>query len=210
MDANDPGTLRSLTGRMFGALLKNPAPPDQSPDSDTDLIDRFRAGDETAFEEVVRRYQARVYQIVYRVVRDGEDAADITQETFIRAYGKLKGFRGDSSLFTWLYRIALNMSINCLRKNKLRSFIPLWESAEHELWAQGGPEEDLSASRLRTRLEEAIDGLPARQRSIFVLRQYDQLSHREIAEVVGSSEGAVRAGYFHALRKLCGALRDCL
>jgi RNA polymerase sigma-70 factor (ECF subfamily) len=205
---------------MLGALLKPSSPSDPTPDSDTGLIDRFRSGDETAFEEVVRRYQERIFQFVHRVVRDTEEAADITQETFIRAYGKLGGFRGDSSLFTWLYRIALNMSINCLRKRKLRSFVPLWDSTESEFrpdefrpdefWAQGGPEEDMAASRLRTRVEEAISGLPPRQRSIFVLRQYDQLSHREIAEVVGSSEGAVRAGYFHALRKLRCALQDCL
>ena len=195
---------------MLGALLKNPAPPDQTPDSDTDLLGRFRAGDETAFDEVVRRYQERVYQFVHRVVGDCEDAADITQETFIRAYGKLQEFRGDSSLFTWLYRIALNMSINLLRKKRLRSFVSLRDSAGPELWAQGGPEVDAAASRLRARVEDAIAGLPPRQRSIFVLRQYDQLSHREIAEVVGSSEGAVRAGYFHALRKLRSALQDCL
>ena len=102
----------------------------------------------------------------------------------------------------------MNMSINCLRKKKLRVFVGLDDPAVPQLRAQGGPEEDAAAVELRGQIEAAIAELPTRQRSIFVLRHFDELSHHDIALVVGSSEGAVRSGYFHALRKLRSTLQD--
>lgn len=167
---------------------------------------RLRSGDEAAFDDIVRRYQERVYQYAYRLVQDRDEASDVAQETFIRAYGKIASFRGDSSLNTWLYRIASNLGINALRKKRLRSLIGLDRAPPIE--APGGPDQDLAADEIRRRVDAAVALLPPRQRSIFVLRHYDELSHREIAQVVGSSEGAVRAGYFHAVRKLRTALRD--
>ena len=197
-----------MAGSMLEERTTISRPSDQYPHSDGRLVDRFRSGDEAAFDDIVRRYQERVYQFVCRVVGDAEDAADVTQETFIRAYDKLNRFRGDSGLYTWLYRIAMNMSINCLRERKLRTFVGLDDPAVPELRAQGGPEEDVAARELRGHIDAAIAKLPPRQRSIFVLRHFDELSHRDIALVVGSSEGAVRSGYFHALRKLRSALQD--
>ncbi|MFC1525282.1 RNA polymerase sigma factor [Candidatus Latescibacterota bacterium] len=174
--------------------------------SEAELLRRLRAGDESAFDIVVRRYQERIFRYVSRLVGDADEASDIAQETFIRAYGQIDRFRGESALYTWLYRIASNLSINALRKRGLRSFIGLDEAPS--LVAAGGPEEDLRAAQIRERVAEAVDQLPPRQRSIFILRQYDQLSHREISKVVGSSEGAVRAGYFHAVKKLQKSLAD--
>jgi len=174
--------------------------------SDARLLEQLRAGDGSAFEEIVRRYQERVYQYAYRLVQDPDEASDVAQETFIRAHGKLADFRGDASLNTWLYRIASNLGINALRKRRLRRYIALDQAPEVQ--ASGGPERDLADDEIRRRVEAAVALLPPRQRSIFILRQYEQLSHREIAGIVGSSEGAVRAGYFHAVRKLRDALRD--
>lgn len=175
-------------------------------ESEARLLERLRSGDESAFDVVVRRFQERVYQYAFHLVQDRDEAGDVAQETFIRAYAKLASFRGDSSLNTWLYRIASNLGINALRKRKLRSFIGLDQAPA--LVAPGGPDQDLADAEIRRRVSAAVARLPPRQRSIFVLRQYHQLSHREIALVVGSSEGAVRAGYFHAVRKLQIALGD--
>ena len=176
---------------------------------DAELLQRFRDGDESAFDVIVKSYHERAFQFVYRVVHDFDDAADIAQETFIRAYDKLERFRGQSGLYTWLYRIALNLSVNCLRKRKLRAMIGLDEAPLSALKSPlGDPEANLQDSLTRGRIDGAVAALPTRQRSIFVLRQYEGLTHAEIATIVGSSEGAVRAGYFHAIRKLRKALAD--
>ena len=176
---------------------------------DTELLRRFSEGDESAFDSIVKLYHERVFQFVYRVLSDFDDAADIAQETFIRAYDKLGQFKGRAGIYTWLYRIALNLSINCLRKRKLRTMVGLDEAPPAALKSSlGGPESDLDDSTTRGRIERAVAELPTRQRSIFILRQYDGLSHGEIASVVGTSEGAVRAGYFHAIRKLRNSLAD--
>ena len=179
-------------------------------ESDGDLVCRFKGGDEQAFNIIVRRYQKRIFNLVFRFVRDFDETSDIAQETFIRAHAQLKGFRGASSLYTWMYRIALNLILNHLRKKKLRSFFSFDDPAVAEPEAQGGPDEDLAASQIRDQVGKAIERLPARQRSIFILRQYDRLSHREIAEVLGCSEGNVRAGYFHAVKKLRAMLKEYL
>ena len=139
---------------------------------------------------------------------DPEEASDVAQDAFVRAYAKLRGFRSASGLYTWLYKITLNIGLNVLRKRKSRSFIRLSEPSAPQLSISANQERDISRTELRNRIEEAIAELPTKQRAIFVLRQYDELSHREIAGVVGSSEGAVRAGYFHAVRKLQASLED--
>jgi len=182
--------------------------------SDARLVSRFVAGEEKAFDEIVRRYQERVFSFAFRMLQDFDQADDVAQETFVRAYQKLGRFRGDSTLFTWLYRIAYNLSINCLRKKKLWSFISGFgagaDSPMDEIPAPRGPEEELNAYELRLQVDAAIGTLPSRQRSIFVLRHFQELSHRQIAGILGCSEGAVRAGYFHAVKKLQAALREWL
>ena len=150
-------------------------------ESDGDLVARFKSGDEQTFNSIVQRYQKRIFDLVFRFVRDFDETNDIAQETFIRAYAKLKGFRGASSLYTWLYRIALNLSLNHLRKKKLRSFFSFDDPAVAEPIARGGPDEDLAAAQIRDQVGNAIEKLPPRQRSIFILRQYERFSHREIA-----------------------------
>jgi RNA polymerase sigma-70 factor (ECF subfamily) len=187
------------------AIATRPAAADAVP-SEAQLLARLRAGDESAFDQIVRQYEQRVYQYAYRLVQDPDEASDVAQETFIRAHARLGDFRGDASLNTWLYRIASNLGINALRKRRLRAFVGLDQAPAVQ--APGGPEDDLAAAEIRRRVEAAVALLPPRQRSIFILRHYEQLTHREIATVVGSSQGAVRAGYFHAVRKLRAALRD--
>ncbi len=199
---------RGRNKTVFGEKVAIATKSTESPrDSDRELVDRFKVGEERAFNEIVRRYQERIFAFVFRMVHDFDDASDLAQETFIRAHAKIGGFRGDSGLYTWLYRIALNIAINFLRKKKLRSFVGFDGLAE-TLASPGGPETDLQQSRLQHQVDAAVAQLPARQRSIFVLRYYDQMSHQEIARIVKRTEGNVRAGYFHAVKKLQVLLRD--
>ena len=184
------------------------APTRQSTQTDAELVALFQSGFEEAFDALVVRYQERLYQFACRLVGDPDEASDVAQEAFVRAYRKLAGFRSASGLYTWLYKIALNIGLNVLRKRKLRSFVGLSGPAAPQLAVNATQEAEVAGAELRIRIEAAIEELPPKQRAIFVLRQYDELSHREIAGVMGSSEGAVRAGYFHAVRKLQAALQD--
>lgn len=184
------------------------APTRHNEQTDAELVELFKSGFEEAFDAIVVRYQDRVYQFACRLVGDPEEARDVAQDAFVRAYDKLKGFRNASGLYTWLYKITLNIGLNVLRKKQLRTFVRLSEPSAPQLFISASQETALTRAELRNQIEEAIAQLPAKQRAIFVLRQYDELSHREIASVVGSSEGAVRAGYFHAVRKLQSSLED--
>jgi len=138
-----------------------------------------------------------------------EDSDDVLQETFLKAYNKLHTFRYDSSMYTWLYRIAINLSINELRKRKIRSVIPvddLYESLKSSVSTL--PDKIVEADEAARRIEEAKNRLPAKQKAVFVMRYYDQLSNKEIAQITGNSEGTVKANYFFALAKIKDYLRD--
>ena len=180
--------------------------------SDAELVNEFRQGRETSFDAIVRRYQDRIFRFLVHMVGDGDEAADLAQETFVKAYKSLHRFRGRSSLYTWLYRIALNTSLNYMRKKKLRNRWTLGfdveTSTENRALHHRDPESELVMKQQLAVVQAAIKDLPPRQRSIFVMRHFDDLSHGAIAEVVGTSEGAVRAGYFHAVRKLRSALTE--
>ena len=180
--------------------------------SDAELVNEFRQGRETSFDAIVRRYQDRIFRFLVHMVGDTDEAADLAQETFVKAYRSLHRFRGRSSLYTWLYRIALNTSLNYLRKKKLRNRWTLGfeveTCTENRPLHHWDPESELMMKQQLAAVQAAIQDLPPRQRSIFVMRHFDDLSHGAIAEVVGTSEGAVRAGYFHAVRKLRAALTE--
>jgi RNA polymerase sigma-70 factor (ECF subfamily) len=171
------------------------------------LVSRFKQGDEAAFDQIVQRYQERIFRFAFRLLQDFDGASDVAQETFIRAYENLGRFRGQAGLYTWLYRIAYNISINTLRRNKLYYLFSLNDEVNQSL-IQESPERDLDRAELEQKLEEAVQQLPPRQRSIFALRHFEGLPHRQIAQIAGCSEGAVRASYFHAVRKLQQALRE--
>jgi len=166
-----------------------------------ELVVRFKSGDQTAFNQLVRLYQKRVYAVAFRMVRDEEEAKDLTQEVFVKMYKALADFRGEGSVFTWAYRATVNLSINHLRRKKIISWVPLLEAEEK-------PEEpkeglgDIETAQLKQAIAEAVKKLPPKQRAIFILRHYDELSNEEIALIVGKSVGAVKANYFQALQKM--------
>ncbi|HRJ86463.1 MAG: RNA polymerase sigma factor [Ignavibacteria bacterium] len=170
--------------------------------NDPELIQRFKNGDVTGFNEIVRKYQQQVYWVIRKIVQDHDEADDITQEVFIKVHSALKDFREESNLFTWLYRIATNYSINHLRKARVRNTVSVELVVEPIESKDKGADEAIDDESRRRYLEEAIETLPAQQRAVFNMRYYDRLPYDEIAEILGRSTGGIKANYFHAVKKI--------
>lgn len=167
---------------------------------DAALVAECLAGRREAFDVIVERHRRSVYRLCYRFAGNHEDAADYAQETFVRAWRGLKGFRGTSSLATWLYRIAVNVSLNRVSARKPESELV---DADRFVDAQTeDPRSVLIREERGAAVRRAIAQLPDRQRATLILRTYHELSHREIADIFGSSVGAVKANFFHALANL--------
>jgi len=183
-------------------------------DPEAVLLARLRAGDDAAFEELVGQHQESLVRFALRLVGDPDEASDVAQETFIRAYERIGDFRGGSSLYTWLYRIAYNQAISLLRRRRVRRFLRLDRTEDNgaevelQLIDSHDAAANLEQAELLQHIDKAIENLPPRQRAIFVMRHVQGMSHTQIAKVVGRSEGAIRAGYFHAVRKLRDAARE--
>jgi len=167
---------------------------------DPALVAACLAGQAGAFDVIVERHRRPVYQLCYRYVANHEDASDLAQDVFLRAYRGLKNFRGQSSLSTWLYRIAVNV---CL--NRVTAKAPQTESIDERQFVDAGAEpisEVMLKEERGARVRAAIAQLPPKQRSTLILRMYHEMSHQEIADALGSSVGAVKANFFHALGNL--------
>src|SRR5206468_1426174 len=167
---------------------------------ETALVKACLAGRRDAFEVIVERHRRTVYQLCYRFVSNHEDASDLSQDVFLRAYRGLRRFRGESSLATWLYRIGVNVCLNRVAVKSLATE-PLDERQPVDDGAETVSERMLRAERA-ARVRAAIAQLPRKQRATLILRMYHELSHQEIAGVLGSSVGAVKANFFHALGNL--------
>lgn len=164
------------------------------------LVAASRAGDRAAFDEIVERHRRGIYQVCFRFVNNHEDAADLAQETFLRAWKGLGAFKGEAALSTWLYRIAVNV---CLSRVSARHLTvePLDSDRFIDPSAEL-PGADLIRQERAQAVRRAITALPEKQRATLILRTYHEMSHQQIADVLGSSVGAVKANFFHALANL--------
>ena len=169
--------------------------------TDSLLVKRFKEGEEKAFNQLVLRHQKRIYDLIYRMTRNREDAADLSLEVFVRTYRNLKDFEERSSFYVWVAKIAVNLSLNFLKREKFRSFLSIFDLAEIKT-TNDSPAKDMEKSELKGAIDSAIQSLPARQRTAFVLKYFQDMSHQEIAEVMGITEGASKANYFQAVQKL--------
>jgi RNA polymerase sigma-70 factor, ECF subfamily len=173
------------------------------------LVAACVAGQAGAFDLVVERHRRSVYQLCYRFVGNHEDASDLSQDVFLRAYRGLKSFRGSASLATWLYRIGVNVCLNRVSVKK-----PAMEDLDARQHVDTTRESQVDRVLREERgayVRAAIAQLPPKQRATLVLRIYQELSHEEIAQVLGSSVGAVKANFFHALgnlKKILGTQED--
>lgn len=173
---------------------------------DKTLVAAFVSGRREAFDVIVERHQQQVYRLCYRFVRNHEDAADLAQDAFVRAFKGLRRFKGESTLGTWLHRVTVTTCLNRLALKRpviepLDAVPRVDHRAEH-------PIEQIARDERAVVLRRAIEQLPPKQRAAVVLRVYQQLSHEEIARALGSTVGAVKANFFHALGNLRRALRS--
>ncbi len=174
---------------------------------DAQLVALASAGGREAFDQIVVRHRRTVYHVCYRFVNNHEDAADLAQEAFVRAWRGLGQFKGQSALSTWLYRIAVNA---CLNKASVKAVATeaLAEDDRIEDTRTERPGVDLDRRERARAVRRAILALPKKQRATLILRTYHDLSHQQIADILGSSVGAVKANFFHALgnlRKILGS-----
>ena len=186
-----------------------------SPD-DAKLVEQFQQGDKSVFDKLVVRYHDRTYRLAQRFVPNSEDALDITQDAFIRAYQGLSDFKRKSQFYSWLYRITVNLCIDFLRKNARREMmsytlesddLPMMNIADLSLRP---PTQAVEDKELLIYLRKAIRQLAPKQREIFILRHWEGLSLKEIANTLGRSSGTVKAHLFHAHRNLRKLLRHYL
>lgn len=182
----------------LGATPMSDAP--EAPLDDAALVEAAIGGDTAAFDVLVTRHRRNVYQVCYRFVNHHEDAADLTQDTFVRAWKALGAFRGQARFSTWIYRIAVNV---CLNRVSLKT--PKTDVVDFDLVAdqhQPSPGAAIDAAERQAMVRAAVNSLPPRQRAALILRTYHELSHQEVADIVGTSVGAVKANVFHALANL--------
>ena len=180
------------------------------------LVQRTQRGDNTAFEELIRRYQERIYMVIYNMTSNHEDAADLAQETFIKAYQALKNFKGDSSFYTWIYRIATNKAINFLKQRKNRHLMSLNDldlNAEHDpdlmaLISDKTPRRDINLAELQKKLNEAMLKLSDTHRLVVTLHDVQGLPHEEIAQILDCNVGTVRSRLFYARQQLQAHLTE--
>ncbi len=187
--------------------------------SDRELVDWSRGGDMAAYDELIRRYQERVYSTIYHMTSNHEDAADLVQEAFVKAWQALGRFKGDSSFYTWIYRIAVNRTLNFLKSRKNRviklSLSDLDAGVENDpelvaLISNQTPRRNVNLAELQEKLNEALQQLSETHRTVVVMHDIQGLPHDEIAQMLDCNPGTVRTRLFYARKQLQGILADYL
>lgn len=189
-----------------------------APTEEKELVRRARTGDLRAYDELVKRYQERIYATVYHMTSNHDDANDLAQEAFIKAFQALKSFKGGSSFYTWLYRIAVNKTINFLKQRKNRTHMSLNDldfNAEHDpdlmaLISDKNPRRDAGLNELQEKLNAALMKLSEPHRLVVVLHDVQGQSHEEIAKVMDCNIGTVRSRLFYARQQMQSYLTDYL
>jgi RNA polymerase sigma-70 factor (ECF subfamily) len=170
---------------------------------DSELLIQFRdpATKEKAYTAIIKKYQERLYWHIRRMVVEHEDTNDVLQNVFIRVWNGLENFREDSQLYTWLYRIATNECLTYLEQQKKKSAISL-SDVESGLENKIKADRHFDPNKLEWKLQLAIQQLPEKQRIVFTLRYYDEMPYEEMSQVLETSEGALKASYHHAVKKI--------
>lgn len=183
----------------------------QEADQDSIIVKQVQAGDVAAFDRLILKYRERLYGVIYHMTSNREDASDLTQDAFIKAFQAINRFQGQSSFFTWLYRIAINAALSHLRKNKFKSFLsldtvnseePVSQELISALTDKTGADRDAFVKELQEKLNEAMQKLSIKHRTVITLFEIDGLSHQEIADVMDCSVGTVRSRLHYAKQLL--------
>lgn len=191
----------------------------QEADADREIVLRVQAGEVAAFDALVLRYRERVYGVIYNLIGNREDAADLTQDCFIKAFRSIHRFHAQAAFFTWLYRIAVNSTLSQLRRQRLRSFLsldqldteaPVAKEVIDALTDNSGSDRATFAQELQEKLNDALQRLSIKHRTVVTLFEIDGLNHQEIADVMGCSEGTVRSRLHYAKQQLQSELAPYL
>ena len=204
----DDGTLAAAAPQIIG--------PSIAPTDEQVLVRRAKEGDLPAYDELIQRYQERIYATVYHMTANHEDANDLAQETFIKAYKALKSFKGDSSFYTWIYRIAVNKTINFLKQRRNRTYMSLNDvdfNLEHDpemvaLVSHNTPHRAAKLSELHEKLNVALLKLSEVHRMVVVLHDVQGMPHEEIGKIMDCNVGTVRSRLFYARQQLQALLSD--
>jgi len=200
-----PGATFGNTNRIGSAVIRQYYTHSQLKDlTDNQLIDFTLGGTVSAFEELVERHQRQIYALALKMVRNQNDAADIAQDVFLKAYEVLGTFKKKSSFHTWLYRIAVNFCINHLRRDKAKYHVEL---ETYHAVQPAKALENMDTMELQDELNNAIRNLPEKQRATVLLRVCEGLPYKEIAQILECSIGTVKANYFHAVKNLRRLMR---
>jgi RNA polymerase sigma-70 factor, ECF subfamily len=186
--------------------------------SEPDLVRRCQAGDTEAFGELVTRYRTRVFSMIYNMVHSEQDAWDLAQDSFVKAWKSIRRFRGRSSFYTWIYRIVMNVTIDWLRKKQVKGggaeFDDAIQLKEVDPASKTVPKTDalpyetMERSEIRARIDRAIAQLSPEQRAVILMKEIEEMQYHEIAEALGCSIGTVMSRLFYARKKLQNLLRD--
>jgi RNA polymerase sigma factor (sigma-70 family) len=212
---SEPASAEDLTSPL---LKVSETPAEMEASDDLDLVQRAQAGDLATYDELIRRYQERIYATIYHMTANHEDAGDLTQEAFIKAHQALKSFKGDSTFYTWVYRIAVNKTINFLKQKKNRTHLSLNDidfNAEHDpdmvaLVSEKTPRRDANLTELQEKLNAAMLKLSEVHRLVVTLHDIQGLSHEEIGRIMDCNVGTVRSRLFYARQQLQAHLSDYL
>jgi RNA polymerase sigma factor (sigma-70 family) len=191
----------------MGDELKNDAPPVASSEKvsefDKELLEKFRQEDTRhyAFNLLVREYQKRLYWHIRKILIDHDDTNDVLQNVFVKIWRNLDGFKGESQLYTWLYRIATNESITFLNQKKKRAGVPLDEASDF-LGSSLQSDSLFKGDEIQAKLQKAILTLPDKQRIVFNMKYFDNIKYEEMSKILETSVGALKASYHHAVKKI--------
>jgi RNA polymerase sigma factor (sigma-70 family) len=171
--------------------------------TDSELLEKFRHEDTRhyAFNLIVTKYQQKIYFHIRKIIIDHDDAHDVSQNTFIKAWNGLVNFREDAQLFTWLYRIATNESLTFLKQKKKKFLVPI-SDVENELSHSLISDPNFNGDKIQMKLQKAILTLPEKQRIVFNMKYFDSMKYEDMAEVLDTSVGALKASYHHAVKKI--------
>jgi RNA polymerase sigma-70 factor (ECF subfamily) len=177
-------------------------------EKERELIDQFLNGNEKAFNQLINKYHKGIYWHARRMVGNHLDADEITQEVIIVVYKKISGFKFNSSLKTWIYRITANKSKNLSRKRKIKNFLKMEDVETQNLKLQDDIILNYEDKEFLENLNAMLDEIPIKQKQVFVLRHFEGLSYNEISEITGKSVGGLKANYFNAAKKIFKMVED--
>ena len=175
---------------------------------DKNLVKDFLNGNEIAFKNIVDRYSQKIYWHARGMLNNHFDADEVTQEVIIVLYNKLSTFNFDSNLYTWIYRITSTRTLNFIRKKKVKEFLSISDEKFNNLESESDIQYNYEKKDEIKRIEQALQKIPTKQREVFIMKNFEEMTYKEISEITGKSVGGLKANYFHALKRITELLNE--